>query len=103
MSYSCPDCASKWKITLILRHTKWHPIICPSCERKFHFDKKQWKQISFPLMVATCVVFVAQIVNIIVNNQLSFWVFIILGIGFLAIFIWWIRKILKDLKFEIKT
>ena len=99
MSYDCPKCDCKWKV-----RTAWkQPITCPRCKKHFIYERKQWKRIRIPLLTSIFAVAVASIVNMISQTQISYWVFVAISLGYLVTFIWWIRIVFTELKFEIKT
>jgi hypothetical protein len=101
MAYSCPECGCQWNHKIMWRHTWWTPIVCPKCSKSFHFEKKQWRRISLPILISVGVLLIVQIVGkhllggaeYLVLFSLAFGVFFIVGI-------WWLHTVFTKLKFE---
>ena len=38
----CPKCNGKVPYLKLMGHTRWTPIVCPYCDSRLHFDKRDW-------------------------------------------------------------
>ena len=83
------------------RHTWWSPIVCPKCGTSFHFEKKQWRRISLPVLISAAVLLVVEIIGRHFLGKDLFLVLFSFAFGvFVITVIWWLRAVLKKLKFE---
>lgn len=101
MSYSCPDCGCHWSLKNLWRHTWWTPIVCPKCSARFHIEKRQWRNISFPILASVAVLLVVQFVA---KNYLGKYEYLVLfsvayGV-FIITSIWWLRTVFTKLRLE---
>jgi hypothetical protein len=39
---TCPKCRRTVPYLKLMRHTQWTPVICPHCDSRLHFDKRDW-------------------------------------------------------------
>jgi len=58
----CPKCSGKVPYLKLMRHTRWTPVICPHCDSRLHFDKRDWFKkggmfvLSLLLLSAICLI-----------------------------------------------
>ncbi len=48
----CPNCNKELSTKLYARHTRWSPIECPNCYRRYHFDKREWLLQHVPILLS---------------------------------------------------
>lgn len=39
---TCPKCNGNVPYLKLMGHTRWTPIVCPHCDSRLHFDKRDW-------------------------------------------------------------
>jgi CXXC-20-CXXC protein len=39
---TCPKCNGEVPYLKLMRHTRWTPVVCPNCDSRLHFDKRDW-------------------------------------------------------------
>jgi hypothetical protein len=83
------------------RHTWWTPIVCPKCGARFHFDKKQYRRISLPLLTSITVLLAVHISGKYFLGKSEFLLLFGLAFGsFVIVTIWCLRVVFTKLKFE---
>ena len=88
------------------RHTWWKAIQCPGCEKEFHIEKKQWKQVSLPLLISIAVLLGFQFFGkTFFDKDTYLIIYSIIFSAFIFVGLWWLHTVLTKLKFvhHVKT
>ena len=81
--------------------TRWKPIICPGCSKRFRINRKQWRKISAPPLVTVAAMLVFQMFGRqFVEIELFTVVLSILLGALVVVSIWWLYMVFSKLNFE---
>ncbi len=83
------------------RHNRWAPIVCPNCAIPFHYEKKQWRRITLPVLISVAILLVVQFAGKHFLDKTEFLVLYGITYGlFLIASIWGLHTVFTKLKFE---
>ena len=99
MAYTCPACDTPWTMGLVARHSRFTPIACPGCGRRFKFDERQWHRLATPLAFFIAAFVVARLLESIFATAHAFFS-VSASLGLVISFVWWMYAMCTKLKFE---